>query len=104
MFAGSHAPKFSKFFARFLDSVGLQDHKLVFHSFRHTFTDALRRARVEEPVLRALIGHSDGSVTGRYGSGYDLAALSEAISRVEYERILDAINSPVQSEEARHAL
>jgi integrase len=90
VFGDLQGTPYSKHFKRFKNSVGISDPKLVFHSFRHTFTDALRRARVEEPLAKALLGHSEGSVTGRYGSGYHLSALSEAIDQIEYpDLILD---------------
>ncbi|MEX2454131.1 MAG: DUF6538 domain-containing protein [Rhodospirillaceae bacterium] len=85
LFPQSHPAKFSKFFARFLDSLDMTDERLVFHSFRHTFTDALRQARMDEPLAKALIGHSDGSVTGRYGAGYSIETLHDGISAVSYE-------------------
>jgi integrase len=67
-----------------LDSVGITDKKLVFHSFRHTFTDALRAAKVTEPIAKSLIGHSDGTVTGQYGSGYQVDVLFEELKRVNF--------------------
>ena len=84
VFEGASQKPYSKHFRRFLDSVGITDPALVFHSFRHTFTDALRRARVEEPLAKALLGHSEGSVTGQYGAGYPLSALSAAMGQIEY--------------------
>ena len=84
LFAGISSGAYSKHFGRLLDSVGITDKKLVFHSFRHTFTDALRAAKVTEPIAKALIGHSDGTVTGQYGSGYQVDVLFEELKRVNF--------------------
>jgi integrase len=54
---GYYSSGFSKWFARFLTSVDLKDPRLVFHSFRHGFKDALRRAMVEERIQDAIMGH-----------------------------------------------
>lgn len=84
IFSGFTQKAYSKFFKRFQLSVRLDNPKLVFHSFRHTFTDALRAARIEEPIAKALLGHSDGSVTGSYGAGYPIEILNDALSGVEF--------------------
>jgi len=84
LFSGISSGSYSKHFGRLLDSVGITDRKLVFHSFRHTFTDALRAAKVSDPIAKALIGHSDGTVTGQYGSGYPVDVLLEELNRVNY--------------------
>jgi len=44
----------------------------------------LRAAKVTEPIAKALIGHSDGSVTAQYGSGYPLDVLYVDLMRVDY--------------------
>ena len=54
---GYYSSVFSKWFGRFLTSVDLKDPRLVFHSFRHGFKDALRRAMVEERIQDAIMGH-----------------------------------------------
>ena len=62
--------------------VGITDDKLNFHSLRHTFIDALRnQALVEEPVIKSIIGHSSGNVTGRYGAGHSIDVRYDAVSR-----------------------
>ncbi|MGO9400356.1 MAG: tyrosine-type recombinase/integrase [Xanthobacteraceae bacterium] len=82
------ARAFSKWFGRYVGAQGVTDTAKVFHSFRHNFTDALRVADVAEGVSRALVGHAQGGVHGRYGAK-DMAAryrhrLAEAIARVAY--------------------
>lgn len=74
----------SKWFGRFRVSMGLTEPETVFHSFRHTFRDALREAGVDEERSFRLGGWSKGAVGHRYGSGHSVAALAEAMARVQY--------------------
>jgi integrase len=78
---------FGKHFARLLQSRRIKSKKLTFHSLRHTMVDALRAANVQEPLQKAIIGHSDGTVTGQYGSGWPLPIRFEAISKVSYPTV-----------------
>jgi hypothetical protein len=60
----------------------------VFHSFRHTFIDALRAAGVSKEINSALVGHSNGGVHEQYGAK-EIARrygkrLSGAVARVSY--------------------
>jgi integrase len=51
--------------------VGVTDTNKVFHSFRHGFRDALRRATPDEELRDALAGRSSGkSVSRTYGAKY----------------------------------
>ena len=82
------ARAYSKWFGRYIGAQGVTDTAKVFHSFRHNFTDALRVAGVGEDVSRALVGHTQGGVHGRYGAK-EMAAryrhrLAEAIAGVDY--------------------
>src|SRR5690606_35749712 len=49
---------FSKFYERFLKKVGIVDRRKVFHSFRHTYRDALREADISIEKVSALGGWS----------------------------------------------
>jgi integrase len=88
LFEDMSSGAYSKHFSRLLDSVGITDKKLVFHSFRHTFTDALRAAKITEPIAKALIGPSDSSVTAQYGSGYPLDVLYDDLKRMKYPSVI----------------
>ncbi len=82
------ASAFSKWFGRYIGAHGVTDPAKVFHSFRHNFTDALRLAAVSDDVSRALVGHSQEGVHGRYGAK-EMAAryrhrLAEAVASVTY--------------------
>jgi hypothetical protein len=60
----------------------------VFHSFRHSFIDALRLAAVPGEINIALVRHTDPSVNDKYGAK-DKAIrfrhrLAEAVASVTY--------------------
>jgi integrase len=63
------AGPYSTAFARLMDECGLTDPRLTFHSLRHTFTDALRRAKVEPELRSQLLGHAHATMTAGYGAG-----------------------------------
>ncbi len=70
---------------------GITDTDKVFHSFRHTFTDALRLADVPDEVKYALLGWTGGGMAARYGAkdkaGRFRHKLSEAVERVIYSEL-----------------
>ena len=73
-----------------LRASGVKDKAKVFHSFRHTVKDALRRGRADHEMREALIGHAQAStVSWGYGanamlSRFSAEALSDAINRISY--------------------
>jgi integrase len=84
-------PAWSKWFGRYLrDEGGVTDKAKVFHSFRHTAKDALRRGGADHEIREDLVGHAQAStVSGGYGasamlSRWGAAALSGAINRISY--------------------
>lgn len=79
---GSPSAEYSRWFSRRLLQIKLKRPDLVFHSFRHSFIDALREVSAPEYVLKALVGHEQGSVTDGYGHGTSLAAKKEWLDRV----------------------
>ena len=87
-------PAWSKWFGRYLrDEGGVTDKAKVFHSFRHTVKDALRRGGADHEIREDLIGHAQAStVSGGYGANAMLSrwgaeALSDAINRISYPRL-----------------
>lgn len=66
------------------DHIGLEDRRLVFHSFRHGFQDALRRATPDEELRDALAGRSSSSVSRRYGA-------REMLTRWGVQRLYETI-------------
>ena len=81
---GVYTAAWSKKINRFIRGLGITDRRKVFHSFRHNFKDACRRAGIQEAVHDALTGHVNGSVGRGYGLGYRVAELAEAISKITY--------------------
>lgn len=52
---------------------------IVIHSFRHSFRDRLRNANVQSEMIDQLGGWSNRSVGQRYGVGYNLTVMAEAM-------------------------
>ncbi|PZO78279.1 MAG: hypothetical protein DI629_12430 [Mesorhizobium amorphae] len=75
---------FSKWFARFLDKAGAKRPRTAFHSFRHSYRDALREADISAERVRALGGWSSGSTEDAYGSGPRASTLAADMAKVEF--------------------
>ncbi|MEI7608205.1 MAG: site-specific integrase [Rhodospirillaceae bacterium] len=82
---GYQSDLFSKWFGRFLDGIKITDKRLGFHSFRHTFTDALKNADVSGDVIDAICGWSTGKMRDLYGSGRRADVLAREVAKVEYQ-------------------
>jgi integrase len=82
---GKLAGYFSNFFSQYLrQRVRITDKRKVFHSFRHTFKDICRKVGIEEAVHDALTGHTNNSVSRRYGNEqFPLEPLFEAMQRYD---------------------
>ena len=77
---GNLTHKWGQWFANCLRNTwGVTDKRMTFHSFRHTFTDYVRRPDIPEGVQRQLVGHSSKDIHDDYGSGYNLHWLVEAV-------------------------
>ena len=82
----------SKWFNRHLGQQGVTDASKVFHSFRHTFADALRATGISTEGLRAVLGWSgstdDAGTATRYGAKEKFRrfgrVLVDAVNKVEY--------------------
>jgi integrase len=81
---GYFSDNFSKWFAHFLDKIGIADKRKNFHSFRHSFRDALREAEIPQDRVRELGGWSSGSTEDDYGSGTRPSTLAREIAKVRY--------------------
>ena len=76
---------FQKRFNSFKQSVGINDPGTVFHSFRHTWRDALRNARISEEVAQVLGGWAGRGQDKKYGSQQFSASIRlEELSKIEY--------------------
>jgi integrase len=87
---GGFGEAWSKWFGRYKRGLGITNKASVFHSFRHSFKDALRSAGVAEDLNDALCGHvGHGGVARSYGAKdmvrrFGLIRLAEAISTLAY--------------------
>jgi integrase len=81
---GKLSGAFSKWWGRYTGELGITSPQKVFHSLRHSFSDALRRAKVEPEIRSQLLGHGAQTMTARYGAGHDMKALQEAVNAVGY--------------------
>jgi integrase len=86
---GYRSDIFSKRFATFLRSINLPAErraKLCFHSFRHTFKDALNQTDAPEAEMEEICGWSRGKKTSRrYGSGLNADRLKPYVDQVSYD-------------------
>jgi integrase len=76
--------QFSKWFARFLDKARVKTSKITFHSFRHSYRDALRRAMTPRDVVQALGGWASQGTDDDYGSGLESGFLADYVAKVEF--------------------
>ena len=86
---GYHSDLFTKRFATFLRTIKLEEgrrQKLCFHSFRHTFKDALNESGVPKAEAEEIGGWSRGKRTSRrYGKGLSADRLAPFVDRVTYD-------------------
>lgn len=76
----------SKWFSRFLINAGVKTDKTSYHSFRHTFRDAMRQAELSPGIVAALGGWDDKEgVSSTYGQGYKMSKLYEAMEKIQHE-------------------
>jgi integrase len=69
--------------ARGMEGQGFDDPRKTFHSLRHAFKRQCRGV-MDEEMHDLLTGHSSPAVGRSYGRGADLAALADAIAKVDY--------------------
>lgn len=90
---GRRGGNYSKWFSRYLRAprgCGIQDQRVVFHSFRHSFKTLCREANLTEEIHDALTGHTSASVGRNYGS-VPLSTLAKAVNQIIFP-----ITLPVQ--------
>jgi integrase len=77
---------FSKWWGRYArKTIGIEDERKVFHSFRHAFKDACRNSGIQQEIHDAFTGHSGGNVGSSYGSGPSPSRLAEEMARLKYK-------------------
>ena len=66
-------------------TLGLPAKGIVFHAFRHSFTQRCEEAGVPESTAKLLDGHARASITyGRYSTGVSFKTLDDAVGRITY--------------------
>jgi len=86
---GYYSDPFSKWFRRFLASARAEAPLTCFHSFRHCFRDAMRRAGIPQEMALSLGGWVGGSgdiniTANAYGAGQTADALATAVAKIAY--------------------
>tara|TARA_R110002126_G_scaffold5275_5_gene28019 strand:- start:984 stop:2660 length:1677 start_codon:yes stop_codon:yes gene_type:complete len=82
--SGSASDVFSKRFSYRMKRLGLTGSGLVFHSFRHTFVDAMRNCGLDDATQKAIGGWAAKDAHSQYGSGPNLGHLKKAIDKVRF--------------------
>ncbi|GAA0618541.1 tyrosine-type recombinase/integrase [Thalassospira tepidiphila] len=83
----------SAWWSRYLrKKIGILDPRVNFHSFRHTVRRELLDKEVRESIVDAILGHSNGNVSERYGRdedglSYSMQRLKPAIEALTYEHV-----------------
>ena len=73
---------FSKWYARFIGKIGAKQPRTDFHSFRHTYRDALREADISAERVRALGGWASKETSDDYGDGAKASTLAREMAKV----------------------
>lgn len=85
---GTRVGTYSGFYRRYIARIGVKEDKTInFHSYRHGFADALRDAGFLDHNFKFVLGHTQNSVTGRYGRLLegDLETRTKIVSSVRYK-------------------
>jgi Phage integrase family. len=83
---GRAAKQYSRSFGDTLKALNAKTPKTSFHSFRHNFKDALSRAGIYGPPVKALMGHAvEGVNDATYGSELTVQMLHQYIAKIEYD-------------------
>ncbi|MFK5596349.1 tyrosine-type recombinase/integrase [Methylobacterium sp. HMF5984] len=66
-------------------SVGINDDRKVFHSFRHTLKTALSRAGVPRSISDDITGHDDQTAGGKYVHETSIEAMRDALEKIRFD-------------------
>ncbi|WP_431273482.1 DUF6538 domain-containing protein [Variovorax ureilyticus] len=90
---GTWSNALGKWFGRYLDTIGLDDHRLDYHSFRYTFRQQCSLCGIDNEVRDALTGHwvsnSDAGRTYMKAENrqYPFPKLVEAMKLLRYDEL-----------------
>ncbi|MBN9317028.1 MAG: site-specific integrase [Devosia sp.] len=82
---GYIAAPVSRWFSRYRKKAGVTDSRKVFHSLRHTFRSAMRRAEVSHDVAVKIGGWSAKGLGDHYGTDNLVKLSREQLNRIEYD-------------------
>ncbi len=95
---GRISSDYSKTFAKYARRVGVKtDERLTFHSFRHSFADAMRLAGYPDSTIASIIGQANVTVTASYGSLTEFGPKERAmmVEKVRYGELdLSHLHAP----------
>jgi len=80
---GNHGKSFGAWFNRYLDGLGLDDPRLTFHSFRHTFRAFCEESGLSQAVTDALMGKAKDNDYGRNEGGEKRLPFSVLVQAME---------------------
>lgn len=75
----------SKLFATWTKRIGAKEDRTSFHSFRHSFRDALIEAGVGSAAQKQICGWASSEVRENYGDGLKILTVYKEISKVNYQ-------------------
>ena len=85
---GYYSRKITRWFnEQFLVELGIKAKGLSFHSLRHTFKDAARRAGLREQHSMAICGYDEGTTASKYGDGFRAQDLAPEIAKINYPTV-----------------
>ncbi|MCE1227407.1 MAG: site-specific integrase [Geobacteraceae bacterium] len=76
---------------RFLDSLGITDKKLVFHSFRKNFITEMVKKKIPKEERVAIVGHEGEDTHDIYIAEYDYPKLKENVDLVDFSHVLQNV-------------
>lgn len=80
---GKFGESFYKLYAPwYREQLGITDKRQVGHSWRHWFKDQLRAQAVDKAINDALTGHHTKDEGDRYGLGYPISVLYDAVCKI----------------------
>ena len=82
---GTFSYNYSKWYARFLNNLGIKRPDLVFHSFRHLFEEACMNTGMQDSMVDILQGHKLDKMKAHYVDKIDLQMKNEFVQKIKYE-------------------
>ena len=81
---GRKSDGISKFWQRYLVSIGLWKPGRATHVWRHTLVANLRRAGVPDEDIAPIVGHAGRTMTSTYGGEYPLERTVQSIQKLDF--------------------